>query len=401
MPNKEKIKLLVAFIHVHIGGAMTSLVNFLNALDTERYDVDVIFYENNESRCGIKDEIHFLPQGKAHNSFDCKNILRKCISLPYLYAKCQDIYFKKVMKNKKKAVQIMSKQGYRFSPKIGKEYDVAIAYEFAWPMNYVMNSVKAKRKMIWHHLEYDTSGLDYNIDKKAMDRADALVFVSADCKDRYQKKHPEHIGKSLFIPNILSSEYVRKKGNESVELPFDHPEQYLKFISAARIKFDHKGFDRAVRVFERLKKDGLLEGVKWTIIGDGSDLPKLKQMICEKELEQVIYPIGKKSNPIPYFGKSDVMFLPSHYEGKPMVVTEGMIMGLVPVVTRYTSADEQIHSGTDGLVFDNNEEALYQGLKELLEHPEQLKELKQNVQNTDYGNEFEIRKFDDLIDRLL
>ena len=42
MDNK-KIQLLVCFIHAHIGGAMTSLINFLNALDTEKYDVDVIF----------------------------------------------------------------------------------------------------------------------------------------------------------------------------------------------------------------------------------------------------------------------------------------------------------------------------------------------------------------------
>ena len=38
----------------------------------------------------------------------------------------------------------------------------------------------------------------------------------------------------------------------------------------------------------------------------------------------------------------DVMLLPSRYEGKPMVVTEGYMMGLVPLVTRYTSAGEQI-----------------------------------------------------------
>ena len=46
-PGKtEKIKLFVCFIQTHIGGAMTSLVNFLNALDTDKYEVDVMFYEN-------------------------------------------------------------------------------------------------------------------------------------------------------------------------------------------------------------------------------------------------------------------------------------------------------------------------------------------------------------------
>ena len=124
---------------------------------------------------------------------------------------------KKVVKNKKKAVQIMSKQGYKFSPIIHKEYDIAIAYEFSWPMNYVMNSVKAKKKILWHHLEFDNSGLDFRIDKKAMDDADALVFVSEDCKESYNKKHPEHAHKTYFIPNILSSDYVRAKSYEDVQ----------------------------------------------------------------------------------------------------------------------------------------------------------------------------------------
>ena len=42
----KKKKILVCFIQAHIGGAMTSLVNFLNSLDTTKYDVDVMFYEN-------------------------------------------------------------------------------------------------------------------------------------------------------------------------------------------------------------------------------------------------------------------------------------------------------------------------------------------------------------------
>ena len=83
-----------------------------------------------------------------------------------------------------------------------------------------------------------------------------------------------------------------------------------------------------------------------------------------------------------------------------MVVTEGFIMGLTPVVTRYTSADEQIKSGVDGLVFDNDDEALYLGLKKLLQNPEVLNRLKETVSETDYGNEYEISRFYDLADKL-
>ena len=84
-----------------------------------------------------------------------------------------------------------------------------------------------------------------------------------------------------------------------------------------------------------------------------------------------------------------------------MAVTEGFIMGLVPVVTEYTSANEQIRNGVDGLVFDNNDEALYEGLKKLLENPQIIDELKKNVANTDYGNEKEIQIFDEMIEEIM
>ena len=99
--------------------------------------------------------------------------------------------------------------------------------------------------------------------------------------------------------------------------------------------------------------------------------------------------------------KFDAMLLPSRYEGKPMVVTEGFIMGLVPIVARYTSAGEQIQNGVDGLIFENNDEALYQGLKTVLEDPKALDRMREYIKKHDYGNEKEIEKFDKLAEGLL
>ena len=396
----RKIKLLVCFIHAHIGGAMTSLVNFLNALDTDRYDVDVMFYEN-DGRHGIKDEINILPQGKIHEKSSLSNVVKKVISPAYIIATLQDRYYKIVKKNKRKAVQIMSKQGCKYSRRLDKEYDIAVAYEFNWCMNYVIDRVKAKKKVIWHHVEFEKSGMDYKIDKKAMDKADALVFVSEDCKKSYCGKHPEHKDKAYFIPNLLSSEYVRAKGDGEVTIPFENEEKFLKFITVARISFEHKGLDRAVRVFAKLKEEGLLDDVKWLIIGDGRDMEKLCAMIEEYSLSDTIYPIGVRQNPIPYLKTADCFLLPSRHEGKPMVITESFIMGLVPVVTEYTSAREQIADGIDGLVFANNEEALYEGLKKVITNPGIIEELRANIVKSDYGNEKEISEFDKLSEKLM
>ena len=399
--SDKKIKLLVTFIPAHIGGAMTSLVNFLNCIDCTKYDVDVLFYEIDGGRWGIKDEINILPQGKKHESRSLSNILKKVLSPSYMLARFRDTYYKKVKNNKRRAVQIMAKQGCRYSPRLDKKYDIAIAYEYTWPLNYLVTKVDARKKIAWHHLDFETSGLVFKDDKKAFDAVDRLVFVSENCMDKFIGDHPEYKDKSLFIPNILTSGYVRKKGEEPCVLPFEDGHNLIKFVTVARISFEHKGIDRGVEVFRRLRDEGLLHNVRWTIIGKGRDYENLCRMIEEYDLGDYIFPIGVRENPIPYMKKHHALLLPSRHEGKPMVVTEGYIMGLVPVVTNYTSAHEQIRDGVDGLVFENNTEALYAGLKKLLENTDVLRAMKENILASDYGNEREIERFYKLADQLL
>lgn len=399
--SNRKIRLLVCFVHAHIGGAMTSLINFLNALNTDVYDVDVLFYEKEENeRYGIKKEINILPQAKQHKSLSLSNIVKKMLSPSYIMATVADKYYK-LRGNKRLGVQIMSRQGARYTPPLHKTYDIAVAYEFNWCMHFVMNQVKADKKVLWHHVEYEKSGMDFRVDKPAMDKADALVFVSEDCLKSFKDKHPEYKEKLHFIPNLLTSAYVRHKGEENIsDIPFSYENTQFVFVTVARIKFEHKGLDRAVRAFSRLKKDGLMEGIRWMIIGKGSDEEALRAMIETEELQDHIFVMGVRENPLPYLKQADAFLLPSRHEGKPMVITESFIMGLVPVVTAYTSAREQIRDGADGMVLENNEEALYLGLKRILENPEIIEPLRQTVQKTEYGNESEIAAFDNLVKQL-
>ena len=397
----NKLKLLVCFIQEHIGGAMTSFVNFVNALDTDKYDVDVIFYEN-KTRCGIKEEINLLPQGKVHTKFALSNIAGKMFSPSYVIAKIKEFHARIIQKNKLKAVQIMSQQGYKYSAKLNKEYDIAVAYELSWALNYVTYRVNARKKLVWHHMDYENAGFDYSIDKDTFSKVDGLVFVSDECRKTFSKNHPELKDKTYFVPNLLSSDYVRAKGNAfEAEKIFETNDKSLRFLSVSRINYTEKALDRAVRVFKRLKDNNLLGNVFWTIIGKGDKLEELRSMVADFGLSEHIKLLGVKENPIPYMKNADIIFLPSKNEGKPMVITEGFIMGLVPVVTEYTSAHEQIKNGYDGLVFENSEDGLYDGLKKVLEDPSCVFKLKENVKNNDYGNESEIKVFDNLINKLI
>ncbi len=393
----RKTKLLVTFIPTHIGGAMTSLVNFCNALDLNRYDVDLLFLRIGEGgRFGIKEGIHILPQAMIHRSYGIKNILKKAASPSYVLAKCREIFVRKVTHNDKKAVQIMARQGCRYSRRLTKRYDVAVSYEFSWCMYYTARFVQAEKKILWHHLDYAGAGLDFSLDKTTFDKYDRMVFVSSEIKDKFLTAHPAYVDKSLFLPNLLSSQFVRYRGEEQVE-PVFAPTDKLRLVSLARIDFAHKGLDRGVRILAKLRDQGLAEGLRWVIIGKGDDQDKLVQMIAEHHLEAYVQWIGLKTNPIPYLKQAEVLFLPSLFEGKPMVVTEAQIVGVVPLVSRYASADEQIQTGVDGVVTDNSEEALYAGLRQLLEDKTKVEEMRAYILAHEYGNTQEIALFDKML----
>src|SRR5699024_12610637 len=68
-----------------------------------------------------------------------------------------------------------------------------------------------------------------------------------------------------------------------------------------------------------------------------------------------------------------------------------LILGLPPVVTRYASAAEQVEDGVDGFILENQDQALYQGLRDLVLHPEKLDRAREALRRRSYSNREDIR----------
>ena len=391
--NKTKKRVLVLFVHNHIGGSMTALVNFVNALDPERYDVDLLFYEIMGRLEGIDPDVNILPQAR-----DGFHLGAKLLSPAYLAAFLRSQYYKKVKRNSLLGIQLLSRQGSRFSRQIDAHYDIAVSFELNWPFYYMSRRVDADIKLVWHHNDYNAIGYRFEWDKADFDRMDGLVFVSRQCMDKFAGLYPEYRSKCFYMPNIIAkAPIVARAEAESVALPFAPVSAGLTFVTVARMEFATKGLDRMIPILCRLRQDGLLERMRWLVIGGGRDQEEFERMIQENRLEQTVFPIGMKENPLPYLKQADAFLLPSRNEGKPIVVTEAQILGLVPVVTHYTSAPEQIENEVDGVIFDNTDEALYRGLKELLLNPERLEPLRNTLRQRSYTNEPDILRFDDII----
>ena len=380
-----KKRILIIYPEMIIGGTTTSLLSLLGALDRNKYEVDLqMQYAPGIFANLIPSYVHILPLAMPLPHGFYKWI--KAFSLKSLY-----YYLKSKWRGGASASQYMENDIVKFCRKNPREYDVAISFMERWSLYYLVKKTCAKKKISWIHVDYGAAKMFIDIDMPFFMRVDKVVLVSEKCLQNFKSIAPEIAKKSLMIENLLSSEVVKQRAGVSVPRNvaklFDEVEGKVKMVSVCRISFPHKGLDRGIKALARLKKQGKIENLIWFIIGDGPDLNNLKAMVDKFGLNNYVRVLGAYNNPLNIEAKCDIFFLPSRYEGKPMAVTEAQMLGLVPIVSNYASASEQVRNLYDGLIMENSDDGIYDGLDYMLHHLEDvLGKYKANVANTDYSN---------------
>lgn len=394
MSNKKKI--LFAYPAMMIGGSTTSLLSVLNRLDYNKYDIDLLLNSHTgELLDMIPAKVNLLPPALRYTDKK-QEYIHRLLSPKYMYHFWKSKQIAKKTGVAIRAAQYIEMKDVEFFREIPGEYDVAISFLEGDRCKFISRHVNAKKKLAWIHVNYSDAKFEPDYDRDSMALMDRIVLVSEDCKRAFDAAFPELSDRSVIIENVLATEYVQSRAKEQVDLAVD--DSKINLVTACRVSFKSKGLDRAVLAMARLKKEGKLNNLAWYIIGEGGDMAPLRTMIEENGLIEEIKLLGLKTNPYPYFNNMSMFFLPSRWEGKPMVVTEAFMMGLPALVTEYSSAREQVRDGVDGIVVENSEQGVYEGLLRIIERPEIIDELKKNVVNTDYSNVEEMEKVVQLIE---
>ncbi len=146
-------------------------------------------------------------------------------------------------------------------------------------------------------------------------------------------------------------------------------------IFAGRIYDPGKNLIDFVRVWEilfRRHKDW-----RAIIVGDDSNCKMQKEYIRFNHIENISF-IGKTSNIKSVFLKADIQCITSHSEGWPLVLAEGMVCGVVPVVfNTFATAREIITDGQNGyLVEKYNIQAMADKVSGLIDSTELLRNMR-------------------------
>jgi glycosyltransferase involved in cell wall biosynthesis len=137
-----------------------------------------------------------------------------------------------------------------------------------------------------------------------------------------------------YVDNRFStSTLTRDTARSALGLP-----ETGKFICThiGRIHFQHKRQNFLLAAIEQ--NPGAFANTLVLIVGEGPDAEKMRQIVEASELlSRCVRIVGPKSDVLPYIVASDVIVLPSAYEGVPLVMIEAVLAGR-PIVASEVSA---------------------------------------------------------------
>lgn len=379
------------------GGAERSLVNLLQLFDYQKYEVDLLLFQEE----GI-----FLEQlpNEVH-------ILHDCDILHLLYAKGNnrikgikhplltfDHYWGTFWARKKTESMYASRQ-YRWEhyykdriPSIKtKKYDVAISYLHGEQLYYLVDKVDAKRKIAWIHTDYSKLNALEEHDLKYMRQVDSVVSISNICVETLCKTFPSIKEKFCMLPNLTSSSSIKYLAEK--EYPKEYEGDEFKIVSVGRL-IHLKGFDMAVDAASILKENGLK--FSWFILGDGELKTELNMQIKNKNVDDCVFLLGATDNPYKYMDGADILVQTSRYEGKSVVLDEAKILGKPIVVTNYDTVKDQVNDN-EGVIVNMSSEAIAAGIMKIIPR---IDEIHTYLNAHEYGNQDEIYKYYQLIDNV-
>ena len=387
-------KVLIVMLSLYNGGAEKSLVNMLNELPSNIYEVDLLLFK----QTGM-----FLRQVPSWiNIIETPNNLKK------LYSPLKnsgEMFFTKLFGTAMSRIaekQNNMRAGYRwkkfYSKKIDdlpQKYDVAIAYATGEAMFYVGDKVKADRKIAWIHNDFRSAKHPKKYDYEYFKYME-LVTISDECARIVEEEFSDLQKHVHSIANITSSSVIRNRAEEFI--PEELMGNTINILSIGRLN-KQKGFDIAIKAAAIMRKKGL--DFCWTVIGDGINHEQLQKDITDNNLENYFKLIGSRENPYPYIKHCDIFAQTSRYEGKSVVLDEAKILGAAILVTDYPTVHDQITNDNEGIIVDINANSIADGLEKMIKNPELRERLSSYLLSREYGNQSEIRKYIDLIDKAI
>lgn len=364
-------KVLFVIDKLVMGGAEKVLINIVNNLPKEKYNITILT----------------LFQGGELTNHVNKNV--KQIS-----------WFKKQHKGIYRVIRYLKPEEI-YKKNITEEFDIEIAFKTGMPEKIVAASTnKNSMKIAWIHgdMTFQNYGFESHKNKQKQyecySKFNKIVFCSEICMYGFKRIIGEFNNFNV-VHNGVDLENIRELSKERKEVTYS-PDKVI-FSNISRLS-PEKGLDRLILATERLLKESNKK-FKVYIIGEGILKEQLQEMINARKLNQTIILLGGKQNPYKYLHGSDAYILASRSEAFGLSVIESMALRIPVISTDCGGPKEIIGNSEFGILVENSESGIYQGMKLFLEKESLLKDsysLRSLQRSENYSIETMILKIEEL-----
>jgi glycosyltransferase involved in cell wall biosynthesis len=368
-------EILFVVDNMAFGGVSNALLETLKRLDDRNYSIDLLVLHPAGELLGlIPDKINII------DSTPFFRVIDQRISVLLANKDWINLFSKIKMVGLLKSHLVLYAIKNERNKLIHKKYEVEIAYKDGFCT--IFTSVgNTKRKIAWIHNDYEifNGAKRYRtLFRNSLIAMNNIVAVSNKAADSVKlifqlDSTPEVIGNPVDPQSIIS---------RSEEFRPNMCAKSFNFVSVGRLT-DQKGYDRLVKVHKKLIHEGY--GHRIYIVGTGEDEVKLKQMIKELHVEETFLLLGYQSNPYPYIKAANCYVMSSRHEASPLVIIESLILHRPILSTDVADVRERLGDQL-GVVVENSEFALYQGMKYILSNDIQLKQIEKNISEYTYNN---------------
>ena len=343
-------KILIVAPSLAVGGMEKVLINLVNSLPQENYNITIkTIFDNFELASNLNENIKYSSFYKT-----CKNK-----KIDYIKVRLYTFMLKK----------FTPKLLYRLL--IKERYDTEIAFFRGAAIKIISGSNNYEaNKLAWVHSDFTkcTGIFDWfnneEQTKNAYRKFNKIVCVSQYAKEKFTERMG--IKENVIVRyNINLTDDIKNKAEEKIEEKFN--KNTFKVCTVGRL-VEAKGYDRLLKIHKRLMDEELKHDL--IIVGDGPDREKLTKYINDNNLNNSVYLLGSKSNPYKYIKDSDLFVCSSRWEGFSTVISEAVILEKPVLTTRVSGTGELFLDNKYGLITENNEKSLYEGLKEILRNKE-------------------------------
>lgn len=398
--EKQKKKLLIIGITMNCAGTEKAFLSFADLIDYEQYEVDLLLAKKEGLFLDLlPPEIRVIEMERYGDLFtltgaSAARVIRDnfCRKNPLVYFELLPYALKMKLFPKTRSFTAMRLWVHMMQKmdEFPGEYDAAVAYWGDKTMFYMIDKVKAKKKIAWLHFDYAHPARDDALYGRYFAKCDSIVTVSDAIDQSLKKKLPMAADRCVMMQNIENPRLIREMADKGET--FNDGFEGKRILTIGRVS-EQKGYDFAVETLRRLKQEGY--PVRWYILGGGQEeeVEALRRLAEEKGVADSLIMLGVTQNPYGYLKDCDIYAQPSRHEGKPISVEEAKILCRPIYISDYLSAAEQLEGGRLGEIGPIGAEGTYQGLKKLLDSQELCERYSQELSKVDLGNEREMEKF--------